>query len=260
MKKILLAIPVAALLASAYIVGAWAGKSDKLPAPVAALADRGLDVVEAFDAPSGLTGYAATYQGRPMAIYLTEDGKHTIVGTLFDSQGEDMSEESLQSALYGSDGGEIWERLESSHWVRDGSKDAEVIVYEFTDPNCPFCHKFWQGARPWVEAGKVQVRHVMVGILRPDSGPKAATILGANNPSKVFERSQQQYDNGGVPVASEISGSARQQVMANNELMRSLGYSATPTIVYKKANGEIGVKQGMPQGRQMSTIMGSAKP
>jgi len=261
MKKRLLAIPLAALMASAYIVSVWADKSDtKLPAPVAALAERGLNVVDSFEAPAGLTGYAATYHGQPMAIYLTADGKHTIVGTLFDSKGQDISEEKLQSTVYGASAGKTWELLEASHWVLDGSKDAEVIVYEFTDPNCPFCHKFWQAARPWVDAGKVQIRHVMVGIIRPDSGPKAATILGAKDPSKVFERSQQQYDRGGVPVASEISNSAREQVMANNNLMRSLGYSATPTIVYKKANGDVAVKQGMPHGTEIEMIMGSAKP
>src|SRR5690554_6815677 len=261
MKKLLLAVSAAVIAVGALMVNAWADKqSDKLPAPVTALLDIGIEVVEQFEAPSGLTGYGATYEGRPLAIYLTEDGKHAIVGKLFDSQGHDLTEKTLERIVAAPGAEKAWDLLEKSHWVLDGNADAEVIVYEFTDPNCPFCHKFWQAARPWVDAGKVQIRHVMVGIIRPDSGPKAATILGAKDPSKVFERSQQQYDRGGVPVASEISNSAREQVMANNNLMRSLGYSATPTIVYKKANGDVAVKQGMPHGTEIEMIMGSAKP
>lgn len=261
MRKILLAIPVAALLASAYIVGAWAGKPNtKLPEPIAALAERGVEVVEAFDAPSGLTGYGATYQGRPMAIYLTKDGEHAIVGKLFNSQGQDMTEETLERIVAAPGAAKAWAQLETSHWVLDGSEDAEIIVYEFTDPNCPFCHKFWQTARPWVDAGKVQIRHVMVGILRPDSASKAATILAAKNPSEEFARSQKNYDQGGARIANRIPREAKEKVLENNALMKSLGYFATPTIVYKNTNGQFGVKQGMPQEHEISKIMGSAKP
>ncbi|MGO1500286.1 MAG: hypothetical protein ACTHWH_03250 [Marinobacter sp.] len=53
---------------------------------------------------------------------------------------------------------------------------------------------------------------------------------------------------------------AREKVAANNDLMKSLGYSATPTIVYKNDNGEVGVKQGLPQGNQVETILGGPKP
>src|SRR2546429_3515415 len=41
------------------------------------------------------------------------------------------------------------------------------------------CHKFWEAARPWVDAGKVQLRHILVGVIRDDSPAKAAAILQA---------------------------------------------------------------------------------
>src|SRR5690554_7757227 len=195
-----------------------------------------------------------------MAIYLTADGKYTIVGTLFDSKGKDISEEKLQSTVYGVSAGKTWELLEASHWVLDGSKDAAVIVYEFTDPNCPFCHKFWQAARPWVDAGKVQIRHVMVGIIRPDSPHKAASILAADNPSEAFARSHERYNRGGAEIANNIPRKAKEQVVENNALMKSLGYFATPAIVYENKTGLFGVKQGLPQGDELIEIMGSPKP
>ena len=72
-----------------------------------------------------------------------------------------------------------WKQLESSTWIADGSKKAPRVVYVFTDPNCPYCNKFWSDARPWVKADKVQLRHVMVGILGPTSPGKAAALLSA---------------------------------------------------------------------------------
>lgn len=48
-------------------------------------------------------------------------------------------------------------------------------------PNCPFRNLFWKQARPWVEAGDVQLRHVMVGMLRPDSAGKSAALLAAED-------------------------------------------------------------------------------
>lgn len=46
------------------------------PAPIEAMRDRGIEVLEKFDAPSGLTGYTAMYNGRPLALYVTADGEH----------------------------------------------------------------------------------------------------------------------------------------------------------------------------------------
>jgi len=264
LSRVLLALPLAALVVGTYVLVAWPDRSDAadptLPGPVAALADRGLNIVEKFDAPSGLTGYAATFQGRPMAIYLTKDGKHAILGTLLDAKGSDMSAEPLERIVSGPQNKNAWDKLESSYWVGDGSNDAEVIVYEFTDPNCPYCHKFWQAARPWVKAGKVQIRHVLVGILKADSAPKAATILGADDPGAAFTRSEQNYARGGIQVAADIPDEARKKVAANNELMSSLGYSATPTILYKTDNGEVRVKQGLPQGQEIEAIFGGQRP
>ncbi|MGS1012966.1 thiol:disulfide interchange protein DsbG [Rhodanobacter sp. UC4450_H17] len=261
MTRNLLALPFGALLIGTYALFTWPRISEAAdttqPAPVTALSAQGLEIVEKFDAPSGLTGYAATVQGRPIAIYVTSDRKHAIVGTLVDAAGKDMTSGPLERIVAGPQGEKAWKQMESAAWVLDGSKDAKTIVYEFTDPNCPYCHKFWEVARPWVDAGKVQIRHVMVGILKSDSAPKAATILAAKDPAAAFARAEREYGQGGIKVADNIPDSAHKKVAANNELMQSLGYFATPTILYKKANGEIGVKQGLPQGKDIDAILGS---
>lgn len=158
------------------------------------------------------------------------------------------------------DGEAIWQTLEDSHWVQDGADDADTVVYTFTDPNCPYCDKFRDSAAPWIEAGEVQLRHIMVGILRQSSVPKAATILGSSNPSEALSRHQSAYESGGIKPDDELDKTARRQVAENTRLMQQLGARATPTTVYRDSDGEIAAKQGAPRPGEMPAIMGSPRP
>ncbi|MEG2802855.1 MAG: thiol:disulfide interchange protein DsbG [Stenotrophomonas sp.] len=81
-------------------------------------------------------------------------------------------------------------QLEAASWILDGSKNAPKVVYVFTDANCPYRHHFWQAARPWVESGKVQLRRIMVGVIRKDTAGKAAAIMTAPGPSAVLRQNE----------------------------------------------------------------------
>lgn len=154
----------------------------------------------------------------------------------------------------------IWQSLEDSHWVQDGADDAETIIYTFTDPNCPYCDKFREQAAPWIESGRVQLRHIMVGIIKPSSTPKAATILGSDDPETRLADNRKAYESGGIQPDDKIVKEAEGQVRENNFLMRDLGARATPTTIYRDDEGELAAKQGAPRPREMPDIMGSEKP
>ena len=47
-------------------------------------------------------------------------------------------------------GDTVQSQLEASNWVPDGKADAPRVIYTFTDPNCKYCHKFWEAARHFV--------------------------------------------------------------------------------------------------------------
>ncbi len=64
-------------------------------------------------------------------------------------------------------------------------KEAPIILYVFADPFCPYCLQFWQQARPWVESGKVQIRTLLVGVIKPESPATAAAILATQDPAKT---------------------------------------------------------------------------
>jgi len=233
-----------------------AAQAKDWPAPIKALEAQGVEVIGTFAAPGGLTGYAGIVDQQPLAIYLTADGKQAIVGSMIDAKGANLSQEPLDKLVSKPMTGKIWKQLESSTWIADGSKNAPRIIYTFTDPNCPYCNKFWNDARPWVSAGKVQLRHVIVAILTDTSAGKAAALLSAQDAQAALTQHEQQHASGGVKPLSQVSEKIRAQLDANQKLMQQLGSSATPTIFYKDASGNLQKIQGAPPAEMLVKIMG----
>lgn len=235
-------------------------RAQDIPAPLRELEARGAQVGESFQSRGGMTGYTIEMQGRTMTAYVLPGGEHALIGTLIDAAGNNLSRAHLEKTRSAAQDPETWSQLAESDWIRDGAADAERVVYVFTDPNCPFCHRFWKSARPWVEAGRVQLRHVMVGILKQDSAPKSATLLAAEDPARALTEHERNYADGGVSPAAEIPDEASRAVRRNNALMKELGFRATPTVLYRRSDGEVGSKQGQPRGNELERIMGGPAP
>jgi len=227
------------------------------PAVLQGIEKQGFEVIGEFDAPGGLRGFAGVVGGQqPAAAYVTANGKNVMVGTLFNEKGEDVGAAPLDKLVAKPMSDRIWKRLDGSAWVRDGRADAPRVVYTFSDANCPYCHRFWEAARPWVDSGKVQLRHVMVGVIREDSPAKAAAILGAPNPSAVFLQNEHDFSKGGIKPAATITPELANKLDANQVLMVELGFQGTPGILFHDAQGMVQRVSGMPQGEDMEKVMG----
>ena len=226
------------------------------PAPIKALEAQGVEVMGTFEAPGGLTGYAGLIRQQPLAIYVTPDGKQAIVGTMIDGKGVELSEEPLNRLVNKPITERTWKQLEGSAWIADGVKSAPRVIYTFTDPNCPYCNKFWNDARPWVKAGKVQIRHVMVAILGPTSLGKAAALLSAQDPQAALAQHEEQHGSGGVKPLAKVSPKAGGQLDANYKLMQQLGFAATPATLYKDDDGYLKGMSGAPSAEMLNRILG----
>ncbi|HYW04408.1 MAG TPA: thiol:disulfide interchange protein DsbG [Gammaproteobacteria bacterium] len=254
-------IALACLLSAGAMLASFASRAQaSLPPAIQALKAHGMTVAGHFSAPGGLTGYAVKYQGQALAVYVTPDGKHAIAGTMFDSQGDNLSSGPLHRLITYPQNRKAWKKLKKSNWIGYGSDKADTVVYLFIDPNCPYCHEFLKEARPWVQAGKVQIRNVLVAVLRPSSLPKAAAILSAKNPAAALMHNEKRYGSGGIQAAQHVSGKVRTRVEANNRLMYSLGLQATPVIYYRDAKGHVASTQGLPPAGRLAAIMGSPRP
>ena len=229
-----------------------------LPEPLQALQERGASIGESFAAPGELTGYTVSFQNQTLTAYVTAEGTHVLVGTLLDSDGTNLSQPVIDAAANAARPEQEWLALAEAHYIVDGEPNAPRVVYAITDPNCPFCHRFYTQARDWVEAGAVQIRHVMVGVLREDSLAKSATLLAADNPSEALAEHEAAFDQGGVTPLDALPETATNAVRANNQLMNELGIRGTPSVFYRNDEGEIGLVRGLPQGSQMTAVMGSS--
>lgn len=146
--------------------------------------------------------------------------------------------------------------LSETTWVLDGKPNAPRIIYAFTDPNCPYCHDFWQAARPWVSSGKVQIRTLLVGVISEDSPNKAAAILGASDPSAALTRNETTFSQGGIDPAETITPRIKQQLERNQALMVSLGFRGTPGIVIVGADGKAVKANGLPRDGKLEALFG----
>lgn len=248
--------PFTVVLSLLLLVATTGSQAADTPAPIKAIEARGVEIVGQFDAPAGLKGYAGIVGQRPVTIYLTEGGEYALVGYLIDGNGKDVGQEAVRRLVTKPMSRRIWSQLESSAWVADGSVDAPKIVYEFSDPNCPYCHQFWQQARPWVESGKVQIRHIIVGIIGQDSPNKAATIFTASSPESALAQNERMFAKGGIKPTPVVPADVQQKLDANLKLMRELGFRGTPGIVFRDDEGVLQRQTGLPSSADLPKVLG----
>ncbi|WP_019938246.1 thiol:disulfide interchange protein DsbG [Bordetella sp. FB-8] len=267
----LIALTAGLLAAALNLARALPAHADGLPPILNTLKSQGVSVIAPLPAPPNMSGWAARVGGRPVALYVTQDGKYVVAGTLLDQDGRDLTHHALLTATDGAISPTFWQALDHANWIADGKAQAPRIVYVFTDPNCPYCSKFWADARPWVQAGKVQLRHVIVGILTPSSPGKAATILNAADPAQAlrdYEARQTAHvdqemaqghpralEDPGLKPLDPIPAPIKAKLNANLVLMQALSMQATPGFVWRDAKGLVHARTGMPASL-MQDVMG----
>jgi thiol:disulfide interchange protein DsbG len=97
-------------------LAATLAQAEEWPAPIKQIEAKGAKIIGKFDAPSGLTGYAAQYQNRGMALYLTADGKRARRQPVR-RQGNDLSSAPLEKLVYApmaKESGPRWKRATGS--------------------------------------------------------------------------------------------------------------------------------------------------
>lgn len=230
--------------------------AEELPAPVKAIEKQGITIIKPFDAPGGMKGYLGKYQDMGVAIYVTPDGKHAISGYLYDEKGQNLSEQLFQKEIYTPAGQAMWKQMEKSHWLLDGKKEAPRVLYVFADPFCPYCKQFWQQARPWVESGKVQIRTLLVGVIKPESPATAAAILATNDPAKTWHDYEQSAGKQMPTMPPTPDADAMRSLNENQRLMDALGANVTPAIYYMNKEGQLQQVVGLPDAEKLAIMMG----
>ena len=241
-------LPAALMLLAGYVQA-------ETPPAVQALEAQGLTIVEEFEVSGDLRAFAGVANGEPMAVYVTNDGM-AIVGTRLDASGRPLDVTKLQDLVTRPLDEKTWTQLADTTWVLDGDANAPRVVYVFADPNCTYCNRFWETARPWVETGKVQLRHILVGIIKADSPAKAVAILGAPDPSAALLENERNFGQGGIAPSAIVPANLSRVLDDHRRLMLSAGFQGTPGIVVRDGDSSIKKFNGMPQPGELIEVLG----
>ncbi len=206
-----------------------------------------------FPGPGGLTGVVIEAKQHPLVAWITPGGKYLAVGPLLNAQGQDETRLAMEKLDL------LPKVMAPADFAQLASKEADSFVLgktgpeltAFVDPNCIFCHKFYEQAQPLINAGKLRVRFVIVGFLKPDSAPRAAAILGAKDPQAAMAENEKGFDaateEGGIKPMDNPPPALRAAVENNTKLLAKSGELATPTLIYCDKKTGLKVIHGLPQ-------------
>lgn len=126
------------------------------------------------------------------------------------------------------------------------------IVTAFMDPNCIFCHLFYKEIMPLVKEGKVRVRFIMVGFLKPSSIPRSVAVLASADQAKALDTDEMNFnekdEEGGLPPLKEERPDLVQKVNEDTQLMGKVGPISTPTLVAcQNGTTDVSIIKGKPQ-------------
>jgi thiol:disulfide interchange protein DsbG len=149
----------------------------------------------------------------------------------------------------------LMQRMDRAKWISAGAKSAERVVYVFTDPDCPYCNDLWKAFQK-ARAPDVQIRYLLVAVIDADSKGKAAAILEAKDPAAALEKSERNYEHGGIAPKTMISAQTNETISFNGDLMGALRIPGTPGLVYMDEHNQVKVFAGMPDEKQLGSIVG----
>ena len=247
-------MPAKCWLLSLTLLLAACAQAQDVPAPIQALTSKGVQIKGPMAAPAGFKGYVGDYHGQPMPVYLLPDGQHVLIGTLLDAKGNDLTQRPLHDASTPAIADSTWAELDKATWIAEGSAHPKRIVYVFTDTECPYCHKLWQAIQPMLVGGNVQVRHIIVAVIAPQSLNRAAAILDSADPKAAFRQHEASFGHSTIQPEATVPPATAKRIAANTALMAKLGIQGTPATVHKDAAGKIQIEPGMMPTDELKTI------
>lgn len=241
----------------------------KLPEPIQNLVNEGAQI-RYLGKEQGFDSWITIKQGQEQYFYVPEGGKTFFMGVMFDHTGKLITVEQVQklrekegavldnltddfgfdpaavkddkaSIEFKTPSEQMYYDIENANWVPLGQNGAP-IVYAFIDPQCPHCHDFIGDLKADIDAGKVQLRMVMVGF-RPETLAQAAYLLATPDPQGRWMK-HLAGDETALPVVPDIN---QQGVQRNLAIMQSWKLTATPLIVYRAKDGTVKIVRGRAQ-------------
>ncbi len=137
------------------------------------------------------------------------------------------------------------------------------LVYDFFDPNCPYCHILYERLQGLIGPYHLTLREIPVAYLKRSSLGKAAAILEAPNRLAALRRSEAHYSwktGSSIPVRP-VTPLVQKELALNLKLdTEAAGFPLVPILVYEKTDGTIRImNSGAPPVWALKEILAGIK-
>ncbi len=203
-----------------------------------------------------------TEANSPEGILFTDQtGQYLISGNLMDNQLKSLTQKAFDQYISPGKAKAAWASVNTVSYVAMGSDSAPHKLYVVADPNCVFCHQFYQQSKSYVDSGQLQIRWILGAFLKDSSKGRTAAILSAQDPAAAFVQNEQGFidanEEGGIAPLANIPPAVTAEIKANMDFMIKNQFMQTPTLIYQDNNGTPMMYTGLPDASQLKVLMNS---
>lgn len=198
-----------------------------------------------FDTGLGVQGFIlapSDDQAEKQVVYTTKHGTAIIDGILKHPDPKTGTMVNMNQAyqnFYQQDAkaDKLLEKAGKSHYIQQGQSNAPHQLYAVIDPNCRYCHAFFNAIQPSIEKGDVAVRWILVGAVTKTSQAKAAAILSSNDPLDALKENETQFheESGGIDPVANVAEKQKNQLNDNLQMVSEVG--SVPFVVFLNTQG-----------------------
>ncbi len=205
----------------------------------------------------GLKGLFLRNGAEFQVLYATPDRQAMIAGVMWDSTGKNITRDQVSQiegtvpTVVVSDGDKelaakaaesglaVVKQAAFGAYGREGAPELWMIV----DPACTYSIRAFDQLKPFVQAGRLQLRIVPISILdHEDNGMSTKVALALlSNPMERMASLWMQRNFGGQPSAE-----AAAKLQKNGQIAEAIKLTGTPTFLFRKPDGSEGRLDGMP--------------
>jgi len=244
-----------ALLISIILVacsddGGSVSKAEKL---VMTTTKNKLTIISHFKTEPDLYGFVVRSPNQQAGIvYTTLDGKYFFSGQFYGSTGINLTQEQFETYIQPKAAQKAYVEVSKTAYIQQGKDTASHKIYAVVDPNCLYCHKFFEAVQPAISTGHLAVRWVVVGMLKASSKTKALAILGGADQLEAMKVNESGFkdaaEEGGILGSTTPSAAATKNLARNMAFMKQTKIMGTPAVIYQTQGGIKQIQSGMPQG------------
>ncbi len=212
-------------------------------------------VLRHFKATANLEGFVVQSKGKMPQVgilYADRAGRYLVSGAVITADGKNLAEKDYAKYVQPHAAVKAFKTIANTAWIEQGKADAPHKLYAVIDPNCIFCHRFYQAIEPMIKSGQIAVRWIVIGLIKPSSAAKARAIFAANEPLAALAENEAKFkesiEEGGIKPLTTANMIADGKLARNMTFARANAIAQTPTLYFKTKAGVLSMDRGAQSG------------